>query len=643
MNSRLKKRFREMRALASDCNPIESPVIFSPVFFAYKYCKSDWSQDPLFSEILHYKRYTIPYAFSSSIAGGKRRDLNLVHPAGQIQMAKFLFDYSGAIIDRCSKSAFSLRKPVKVNKVSGFVRAINVRRNPRRIIPTMPAPTFFRYEKFNRLYRFHASDEYLSLERKFPLMMVLDVQKCFYSIYTHTIAWAIKDKKAAKSISQNGYLFENKLDRIFQRANFNETSGIVVGPEISRVFSEVILQDIDKTVEDGALALGLKIDRDFLVGRYIDNYYIFANKQEQLVSLKSMFEAALKRYKLYFNERKTAILSRPFVTTESQFTYDLQQLLSEFLEDLTVVACSENPLSPVLLIRVARERRFTAKRFIDQYRLLLARYSLDVGFQVTHVFGALRNFLLRLQDKRVCNVTKEDESHACVRLARDICLVVHHLFAVNPNVAVLESAVDIFLKIERLAEPSESVVLDEVRSSLAAMFREAFCGHGLFLEALNCSIEFAYFLPILKHFDLCELVSEQELLDVWDFASRNLEHGNAFPYWESVSFLHFVGGRGYSGLKKQIVDDLHAQVTRKTFLEQSDVCLALLDLLRCPYLAESDREALYMTALGAIGGTVQEKYLRRALADSDPWFVDWSERFDLARVIGSRRLQSPYS
>src|SRR3546814_7312990 len=64
---------------------------------------------------------------------------------------------------------------------------------------------------------------------------------------SHTITWAVKDKLLAKEF-KSAYSFEAQFDKLMQRANYNETNGIVVGPEFSRVFAEIILQRVDQKV-----------------------------------------------------------------------------------------------------------------------------------------------------------------------------------------------------------------------------------------------------------------------------------------------------------------------------------------------------------------------------------------------------------
>jgi len=55
--------------------------------------------------------------------------------------------------------------------------------------------------------------------------------------------------------------------------NYNETNGIVIVPEFSRIFSEVVLQYIDKTVEAN-LAKNHKIyrNKNYECYRYVDDY-----------------------------------------------------------------------------------------------------------------------------------------------------------------------------------------------------------------------------------------------------------------------------------------------------------------------------------------------------------------------------------
>ena len=73
----------------------------------------------------------------------------------------------------------------------------------------------------------------------------MDVSKCFDSIYTHSLSWACKDKKFVKKNLDISSSFADVFDELMQRSNYKETNGILIGPEVSRVFAEIIFQEID--------------------------------------------------------------------------------------------------------------------------------------------------------------------------------------------------------------------------------------------------------------------------------------------------------------------------------------------------------------------------------------------------------------
>jgi hypothetical protein len=70
--------------------------------------------------------------------------------------------------------------------------------------------------------------------------------------------------------------FAQAFDSLMQRANQNETHGIVIGPEISRIFAELLFQSVDQRailrLRDNHFELGA----DYAIRRYVDDVYIFA-------------------------------------------------------------------------------------------------------------------------------------------------------------------------------------------------------------------------------------------------------------------------------------------------------------------------------------------------------------------------------
>ena len=61
------------------------------------------------------------------------------------------------------------------------------------------------------------------------------------------------------------------FDMLMQRLNYNETNGIIIGPEISRIFAEIIFQDIDSKVIRSLRSKGFKFNKDYVIKRYVDD------------------------------------------------------------------------------------------------------------------------------------------------------------------------------------------------------------------------------------------------------------------------------------------------------------------------------------------------------------------------------------
>ena len=109
--------------------------------------------------------------------------------------------------------------------------------------------------------------------------MSLDVSKCFDSIYTHSLAWATKEKSFIKQNLRKSS-FGDDFDTIIRHGNDNETNGIPIGPEVSRIFSEIIFQKIDNLTINVLKEIGLEFNNDYIFRRYVDDVYIFGKNEE---------------------------------------------------------------------------------------------------------------------------------------------------------------------------------------------------------------------------------------------------------------------------------------------------------------------------------------------------------------------------
>ena len=148
---------------------------------------------------------------------------------------------------------------------------------------------------------------------RFKYCLITDVSRFYPSIYTHSLAWAINGKSLGKS-DTNPYsaaVFANRLDFILRQAQSKQTIGIPVGPDASKIVSEILMSAIDKRF----IKISGKSPPVYV--RHVDDYWVGGNSHEECKKHLQNLRLALKEYQLDINETKTRIISTKYVFGES--------------------------------------------------------------------------------------------------------------------------------------------------------------------------------------------------------------------------------------------------------------------------------------------------------------------------------------
>jgi len=340
-------RLRELRALLTETLPYELPLGFTNENLFVSELKlgglSERQQLALKKLRRSTSDYTKPFLYKINRTYRSRNTLAIIHPAIQIRMAKFYADFENTIVQACSRSTFSVRYPASALRIYVKGSAQNLRKRWSLGLPdqefgkkidTPYSPSYFSYKKYLLLDRFFSSNELVRLESRFGHLRMLDVTKCFFNIYTHSISWAHKEKDFSKK-NANKYSFEQQFDELMQKSNYNETAGILVGPEISRIFAEVILQRVDLDLEGRARERGLHPGEHYAIRRYVDNYHLFSNSQDTLNLLEELLADGLEEYKLFLNLDKREDLQRPFVTSISRVKHEVSRVCQSLHQALS--------------------------------------------------------------------------------------------------------------------------------------------------------------------------------------------------------------------------------------------------------------------------------------------------------------------
>jgi len=348
---------------------------------------------------------TIPFKFKITHKDSDYRELTVIHPINQLYLVEFYEKYKNTILYNTRLSRFSLRKPSKVSSLKYYKDSTNKKKKSKNqdieIIETTDKEytslkTFFSYQNYSNIYEFYESYEYQRAEKRFDNLMKFDVSRCFDSIYTHTLSWALTNKKIVKdNLGTNENSFGGKFDKVMQKMNYNETNGIVIGPEFSRIFAELILQRIDKNVEKELHKRNYKYKEDYDIYRYVDDFFVFYNDEKIKSEILNLYKIKLQEYNLFFNDSKTKILPKPIITNITVAKEEIRKLI----EHSMIFQFYDSDIKNQIGLKY-----YSAKDIITNYKAILSKtetsYKDLQNYFLAIIFNRLKSLIKKIQNEQ---------------------------------------------------------------------------------------------------------------------------------------------------------------------------------------------------------------------------------------------------
>lgn len=276
--------------------------------------------------------YTIPLNFKIPKNNNSTRTLSLLHPLSQIEALIYIMKYEFLILNHLKKSNFNIRKAIKLNKLtfngsksihekrSKLEQDYSIKKSDSTITTEeldKDIKKYFAYSKHHKLTENLKNPLFIRSRNKYRYFLKLDIQNFFKSIYTHSIVWAIVgEKNIGKTLSGNDYssTFASKTDKLLQKSNNNETNGILLGPELNRIISDLLLTTIDIDIQNKLNHLKHRADYDLY--RFVDDYFIFATSKETIEDIEKAIKTCLENYNLTLNDAKKEIHETPYYIGE---------------------------------------------------------------------------------------------------------------------------------------------------------------------------------------------------------------------------------------------------------------------------------------------------------------------------------------
>lgn len=632
------------RMLLTDTLPFELPLYYTNERLLTA-VESGEKAHPLVRAVIEHPSETVPYTFDVGKAKSRSRKIALMHPAAQRNWLFFYEQYDSYISQLCSRSTYSLRAPSRPASRYFDTRFVDRTAN-RSDGPDMDAvgfkqqnsvaSSYFAYTRYSHLYKFFNSAEFERLELNFGLMLQLDISKCFQSIYTHSITWAIRGKQFAKDNRHASY-FEEKFDSLMRLSNWGETNGIVIGPEVSRIFAEVVLQAVD-------VRLTRLVGEDVEIRRYVDDYIIFGNDESVLDGVENCVREELQKFNLYLNDSKRILSHRPLLTPLTVARSEVVAYVDEFMEAIRSQVRVRAPRDGTAS---SRRNPASASETITRVRHSARRYSVGYGDLASSALAVIARHLNELADRSSADTSDsyEVEAHIFQTLLVDALRLSEFFYLMDIRAATSNKMARIFLEVSSIAKRAnlgedllQMQVLDVTRKALALVKKVAFA------DILNVVV--AADIVCQKRHKL----TEEDLLRLLDVKSAD-DLSHCTDYLKLIAALYF--SRSRRDMLEVLANAKKAAVTLlssfgKKVLSRASDCMLLFDYLGCPHIPEAERVDLYISIAPRILGGHSP---RRADAVSsvrriskDLCFVSWDPdgcSLDRLRALLSKKELRP--
>lgn len=628
-----------------------------------------------------------PYQFNIAHKTNKNRTLSIIHPYNQWQIVEFYEQYKYSILYLCNQSSYSIRKPHKIaqyfyyrdrlhRKLSGHESdKVELFFNEYENLKT-----YFSYEKYANIYKFYEDYRYQRAEKKFKYLVKFDLQSCFDSIYTHTISWATAcgANKVKVLPGYHGSWVGDAFDNLMQSVNARETNGIVIGPEFSRIFAEIILQYIDQKVEQELLKKNLRLKSTYECYRYVDDYFLFYNDENVRNLFMESLTKWLKEFKLQINPSKTEVYERPFITKVTIAKQRIENLLSNIFsiplweemesnlsaekeedtedEDLDkdreilsqkfniyLPANEVNTQIKVIVKECGIEYRDIANyllekisqrldAFLNRYEIGFKKYERlmskeetnkdDVETHAQRVQRKLTNYLVSLIDVTFFVFNSNRQINTTLKLQKIINSIIiyakrHGDFKVNPAVRFQTISKDIIFK----------KIQDEIALVLATTDSHRNTLHeSLYLLILAKELGYAYLLSpeVIRSF-----IEKSEL---------------QYSFFACLILLYYYANHKCYDLQKALLTDeilkkyrLVAESERK---RNTELTILTADMMTCPFVDDAYKQRL-LTLMG-ITETKDQQMIMRFAKKQKYIFTRWT-MFNLNKELQAKISQEVYS
>ncbi|WP_454841534.1 antiviral reverse transcriptase Drt3b [Pseudomonas hormoni] len=585
--------------------------------------------------------HSVPFIFFTTHKQDQLRQLALMHPKGQLLVVDFYEQYKELLIYYTNRSSFSLRSPKRVAGCTYIDTRSQIEKSDS--IDALVEVTgenyenlrsFFVYERFSNVFKFYESKEHLQCERDFKYLTKYDISGCFDSVYTHSLPWAVYGKDYSKThMTPLKSSFAGKFDSLMQRVNYNETNGILIGPEVSRIFAEIILQSVDIEVSAKLFEKGWEPDKDFKIYRYVDDYFVFYNNEECCFQAKMLLQEVLKRFKLSLNKGKEETIIRPMITPISIAKKRISDLFDRSLTYSIASEIKESEKLPRGELYIGRSS------LVTDFKSILSISGVD--------YGDVLNYSLSVVERKVGALIKDygrieklpnlDKNFS--KSIEALLWFVFFVYAVSPKVNTTIKLCRICQRILAFYN-SEPIGLSYGPLISQVIYERCRSIMDKYSDGKGARIETMYLLVLMQQLGKNYRVDESALAHCFGFEvdADTYKAGTALDYFSIVTLFFYIGNKSrYARIRTALEAHVLQRFDqrRDCIVGDSEMIHMALDLIACPYVSQKAKAEIIQYY------GVSEDNLSKFEGYSDYWFTKW-DNFDFSKELDAKVSQEVY-
>lgn len=539
-------------------------------------------------------RDTIPYNFKITHHTNVFRALAVPHPLNQLMIIDFYDKYKETILYYCSISSFSLRKPTKIAQYLFYKDKTHythlVKDNYTNLemhdIEYENLRSFFVYEQFSNIHGFYESELFNEYEKRYDNLMKLDISRCFDSIYTHSISWAILGLEQTKEeIRKSKDTFSGHFDKLMQEINYNETNGIIIGPEISRIFAEIILQSIDNNIKKDLEKIGLIENNNYRICRYIDDYFIFYNGDQNRDIIIHLIQDNIRKYKLNLNSSKIIDYKKPIITEISIAKTKISSLLNDKLTfNLEEVIEGAN-------IFYKGNIYINSNNLIKDFKIILKESNVEYKNILNYTLSIIERKLDLIQKKYNKVLQKYKKQENLIIGLKNILSFSFFVYTVSPQVSPtirlcrIIGKILFFIKRNQIYQENKNIIEQFLYENICIILEKNKINQYTQLETI-------YLLLSISELGKDYLLSEANLASYFNIDLQKTDFLDCH-YFVYISVLFYIKNKSkYKTLYDKIIYSIQRKISININKKDTEAIMLLMDVLACPYISKDMKSEL---------------------------------------------------